>query len=79
MTPQQNPIPPTEGLAFTITGRDIWDKLSEISEAVAGVPARVEDHEVRIRVLEKKVWGIAGLASAISAGGAAGLVKILGG
>jgi len=77
-----NPVAPpsaVEGLAFTITGRDIWDKLTEISDAVAGVPAKVEDHEVRIRVLERKVWGVAGAAALLSGGGAAWLTKILGG
>ena len=60
------------------------------AESVAVILARMEvkldhaltqtgDHEARIRVLEKKVWGVAGLASALSAGGAAGLFKILGG
>ena len=74
-----SPQPPVEGLAFTITGRDIWDKLIEIGDAVAGVPAKVEDHEVRIRVLEKKIWAMAGASALLSGGGAAWLTKILGG
>lgn len=68
-----------EGLSFTITGRDIWDKLTEISEAVNGVPAKVEDHETRIRVLERKVLTFAGAASVLSAGGAALVTKLVGG
>lgn len=40
---------------------------------------RGEDHESRIRVLEKKVWAASGLASLLAGGGSAYLSHILGG
>lgn len=39
--------------------------------------ARGEDHESRIRLLERKVWQAAGVATVISGSGAAALSQIL--
>lgn len=65
------------GIAFTITGKDIWDSLQGVRESVdrlhtdlAGVPAQLADHELRIRALEKRVWLAAGFAA--GAGGTVG-------
>lgn len=66
-------------IVLTITGRDIWEKLDRIEAQVSGVPAKVEDHESRIRVLERKVWGAAGAAAVFSAAGATAITKLLGG
>ena len=68
-----------EGLAFTITGRDIWDKLSEIGDSVVGLPAVVTDHEARIRAMEKKIWVAVGFAAALGGGSGAALSQLWGG
>lgn len=39
---------------------------------------RGDDHESRIRVLERKVWQAAGVATVVSGSAAAGLASILG-
>jgi hypothetical protein len=44
--------------------------LRETREDVAYIKAKIEvvpDHESRIRALEKKVWGFAGVATVLSA------------
>lgn len=69
---------PQDGLAFTITGRDIWDKLDSIQKEVSGMPKTVEDHEHRIRALEKKVWMAAAAGAALGTGGG-WLQQLLGG
>ena len=38
----------------TITLRDIYERLVEISEALAGVPEKVSDHESRLRIQEAR-------------------------
>ncbi len=63
----------------TITGKEIYDKLSELVVVMSPVPARVEDHEVRIRGLEKKIWAAAGFAAAVGTGLGTALSQILGG
>lgn len=71
-----------DGLSFTLTGRDLWEKLDEISKAVgatAGLPKTVEDHEVRIRALERKVFIASGFAAAIGAGLGTTLSRLIGG
>lgn len=41
--------------------------------------ANVTDHETRIRVLERKVWGAAGIAAGASSAISAALALVLGG
>ena len=46
--------------------------VKTLKEALATIPSRVDDHESRIRGLEKKVWLM--LGGAVAGGGAAGSV-----
>lgn len=64
--------------AVTITAKEVYDKLSELVVAMSPVPARVEDHETRLRSLERKVWAAAGFAAAIGTGIGTVLSQLLG-
>lgn len=77
--------PQPEGIAFTITGKEIWESLQNVEKGVgdlrtemAAVPNTLQDHETRIRLLEKRVWLAAGFAA--GAGGTVGgmLSQLLG-
>ena len=68
-----------DGLAFTITGKDIWDKLDKIEKSTQALPLIVSDHETRIRALERKVWAASGFAAALGGGIGAALSQIIGG
>lgn len=76
-------MPDTELNAPFMTIRDVVMEIRAdvkgLKETLAPVPARVEDHETRIRGLEKRVW--VALGGAIAGGGAAGSIAqiILGG
>jgi hypothetical protein len=41
--------------------------------------SRGDDHESRIRILERKVWQAAGIATIVSGSAAAGLAQVLSG
>lgn len=44
------------GEEFVVTLRDVYDKVARIEDrvtAMADIPAKVADHEIRIRSLEK--------------------------
>lgn len=45
---------PNGEIVLSITGRDIWEKLDRIESSVSGLPAKVDDHETRIRILEAR-------------------------
>lgn len=50
-----------------ITNREIYDAVVKLTAEVAPLPDRVDDHEVRIRAIEKYLWiwiGASGLAGA---------------
>lgn len=50
-----------------ITNREIYDAVVDLKERVSPLPDRVDDHEVRIRAIEKYLWiwiGASGLAGA---------------
>lgn len=54
---------------------DIYRLLLEVRDEVREMrplPPRVDDHETRIRALERKVWAAAGAAAA--AGGVVGII-----
>lgn len=38
----------------TITLRDIYERLVEISDRLAGIPEQVSDHETRLRIQEAR-------------------------
>jgi len=49
-----------------ITLTQVYQKLVEIETRLGDHPKMLEDHEVRIRNLEMKVWGFASIASAVA-------------
>lgn len=69
-------------VVLSITGRDIWEKLDRIESSVSGIPEklsthdkRIEDHETRLRAVERRVWAALGAAAVL--GGSAGAVASL--
>jgi hypothetical protein len=52
--------------AVRITLTQVYQKLVEIETRLGDHPKMLDDHEVRIRNLEMKVWGFAGLSSAVA-------------
>ena len=64
MTPPSNPE--TGGIHVKITLDDIYRELIELKRSVNDVPADVQDHESRIRTLEKVVWSAAGISGILS-------------
>ena len=49
-----------------ITLTQVYQKLVDIESRLGDHPKQVDDHEVRIRNLEMKVWGFAGIGSAVA-------------
>lgn len=49
-----------------ITLTQVYQKLVEIETRLGDHPKMLNDHELRIRNLEMKVWGFAGLGSAVA-------------
>jgi hypothetical protein len=52
--------------AVRITLTQVYQKLVEIETRLGDHPKMLDDHEVRIRNLEMKVWGFAGIGSAVA-------------
>jgi hypothetical protein len=52
--------------AVRITLTQVYHKLVEIENRLGDHPKVVDDHELRLRNLEMKVWGFAGLGSAVA-------------
>lgn len=65
--------------SVTITAKEVYDKLSELVVSMSGVPARIEDHETRLRSLERKIWAATGFAAALGAGLGTALSQLIGG
>lgn len=51
-----------------ITLREVYDAVNALKAELSNLPKVSEDHEVRIRELERKVWSFAGLATILGAG-----------
>ena len=51
---------PSDGVVVTL--ERIYDKLIELELRMGDHPKQIDDHELRIRNLEMKVWGFAGLS-----------------
>lgn len=51
---------PSDGVVVTL--ERIYDKLIELELRMGDHPKQLDDHELRIRNLEMKVWGFAGLS-----------------
>jgi hypothetical protein len=50
----------------TVTLDRIYEKLVELEIRLGDHPKQLDDHEQRIRNLEMKVWGFAGLSGVAS-------------
>lgn len=59
---EQEPREPVVRITLT----QVYQKLVEIETRLGDHPKMLEDHEVRIRNLEMKVWGFAGIGSAVA-------------
>jgi len=59
---EQEPREPVVRITLT----QVYQKLVEIEMRLGDHPKMLEDHEDRIRNLEMKVWGFAGIGSAIA-------------
>lgn len=64
------PVPDMNGELIEVT-------LARIETKLDGALTQGVDHEGRIRVLERKVWQAAGLASVVGGTGAAALAQFL--
>lgn len=65
-------VPPPEGPAI-VTVREVYDLVLQVKERidrqnVHDLAKDVEDHETRIRGLEKWVWRASGIAALVGAG-----------
>lgn len=49
-----------------ITLEKIYEKLVELEMRLGDHPKQLDDHERRLRALEMRVWGFAGIGSAIA-------------
>lgn len=49
-----------------ITLTQVYQKLVDIETRLGDHPKQLDDHESRIRNLEMRVWGFAGIGSALS-------------
>jgi hypothetical protein len=49
-----------------ITLTQVYQKLVDIEARLGDHPKQLEDHEIRIRNLEMKIWGFAGISSAVA-------------
>ena len=55
---------PSDGVVITLD--KIYDTVVELEMRLGAHPKQLDDHERRIRDLEMKVWGFAGLGSAVA-------------
>lgn len=51
-----------------VTLTTIYNKLLDVEDKVDPLPARVNDHEVRIRAIEKYLWIWIGASAVLGAG-----------
>lgn len=58
----EEPREPTVRITLT----QVYQKLVEIETRLGDHPKMLEDHEVRIRNLEMRVWGFAGVGSVVA-------------
>ena len=54
----------SDGVVITLD--KIYDKLVELEMRLGDHPKQLDDHENRIRNLEMKVWGFAGIAGIVA-------------
>lgn len=58
-----------------VTLKQVYDLALETKEAVINLPDRVQDHEVRIRSLEKTIYRLIWVGA--TGGGLAGIIQII--
>ncbi len=51
-----------------ITLREVYDIVQELKYELAHIPRIADDHEKRIRNLERLIWSLSGLAALFGAG-----------
>lgn len=51
-----------------ITLREVYDIVQELKFELAHIPRIADDHEKRIRNLERLIWSLSGLATLLGAG-----------
>jgi len=54
----------SDGVVVTL--ERIYEKLVELELRLGDHPKQLDDHEARIRNLEMKMWGFAGLSSIVA-------------
>jgi hypothetical protein len=55
---------PSDGVVVTLDR--IYEKLVELEVRLGDHPKQLDDHEQRIRNLEMKVWGFAGISGIVA-------------
>jgi len=50
-----------------ITLREVYDAVQSLKQELSSLPKIAEDHEDRIRELERRVWSFAGVAAILGA------------
>ena len=56
---------PSDPTSARITVREVYDAVMQLRQDLQHTPRMVDDHEARIRDLERKVWGAAGIATVL--------------
>ncbi len=51
-----------------ITLREVYDIVQELKFELAHIPRIADDHEKRIRNLERLIWSLSGVATLLGAG-----------
>jgi hypothetical protein len=59
-------VEPEREPSVRITLTQVYQKLVDIEARLGDHPKQLEDHELRIRNLEMKIWGFAGISSAVA-------------
>lgn len=58
---------PPETNSARITVREVYDAVMSLRQELQHTPRMVDDHEKRLRDLERKVWASAGAATVLGA------------
>ena len=59
---------PTNEPATRVTLGAVYNLVLELKDELSGLPRRVDDHEVRLRAVEKYLWVWIGASGVIGAG-----------
>lgn len=75
-----SPVAVPQPVIASVTGEDLLKRLDNISVAIAkldDIPAKLHDHESRLRLLEQWRWKSAGIAAALSSVMSSGLTALV--